>query len=45
MVDPIHTYKEVTKAIRQKIMVIRLHKSSNRKRVNAKYVKDFKLAK
>ena len=45
MVDPIHTCKEVTKAIEQKIMVIRLHKSSNRKRVNAKYVKDFKLAK
>ena len=45
MVDPIHTCKEVTKAIRQKIMVIWLHKSSNRKRVNAKYVKDFKLAK
>ena len=44
MVDPIHTYKEVTKATREKIMVIRLHKSSNRKRVNAKYVKDFKLA-
>ena len=43
--DPIATYKEVTKANRQKIMVILVHKSRNRKKVNARYVKDFKLAK
>ena len=43
--DPIATYKEVTKANRQKIMVILVHKSCNRKKVNARYVKDFKLAK
>ena len=45
MVDPIPSYKEVTKANRQKIMVIPVHKSRNRKGVNARYVKDFKLAK
>ena len=33
------------KATRQKIMVIGIHKCSNRKRINAIYVKDFKLAK
>ena len=36
--------EQVTKATRQKIMVIRIHKRNNRKWINAKYVKDFKLA-
>ena len=33
------------KATKQKIMVIRIHKGSDRKWINTKYVKDFKLAK
>ena len=32
------------KATRQKIMVIRIHKSSDRKWINTKYVKDFKVS-
>ena len=46
MVDLITISKEVTKATREKIMVIRIHdRKSNRKRINALYVKDFTLAK
>ena len=45
-IDGLDYYLEqVTKATRQKIMVIRIHKSSDRKWINTKYVKDFKLAK
>ena len=41
-----YTQKEVTKATRQKIMVIGIHKCSNQKRINAIiYVRDFKFAK
>ena len=45
MVNLITTQKEVTKASRLKITVIGIHKCSNRKRINAIYVNDFKLAK
>ena len=43
MVNLITTLKEVTKATRQEIMVIGLHKCSNQKRINAIYVRDFSL--
>ena len=45
MVKLVTTQKEVTKATRQKIMVIGIHKCSNRKRINAIYVKDVMFAK
>ena len=45
MVNLVTTKKEVTKTTRQKIMVKEIHKGSNRKRINATYVKNFKFAK
>ena len=41
MVNLVTTYKEVMKATRQNIMVIGIHKCSNRKSINATNVKDF----
>ena len=46
MVNLVTTYlKRGYKSYQAKIMVIGIHKCSNRKRINAIYVKDFKFAK